>query len=263
MLNTALWGAIPCRRNFVADFLAQHGKGRQMSEEHRIAEVEIAADKAIVWRALREPGQLRNWFGWDAPTLDEEIRMIFLDAEADEAAGIVQFGEWQGVSDRFELSAHGSGTLVRVVRRGPVPEGGWDAAYDEVIEGWTTFIAQLRFYLERHRGDSRRTLYFSSKAGPGVIEATGLIGVGEAGSHFARELSPGDAVSGEVWHWSRHQLAVTVEEWSGGLIVVGDRPHGGGSALLTTYGLSDAEFAALETRWRTWWNTAYPQSPGK
>ncbi len=232
-----------------------------MSEEHRIVEVQIAAPKAVVWRVLRDPAEVRNWFGWEAPSLDEEIRMIFVDgADADEAAGTIQFGEWEGTSDRFELTERGDGTLLTVVRRGTPPEGGWGVHYDEVVEGWITFLQQLRLYVEAHRGDGRRTLRLSSEAGPGAIEAVGLIGAGETGSHFARELSPGDRVSGEVWHWGRHQLGVTVAEWSGGLIMVGDREAGGGTALLTVYGMGDAEFAALETRWRTWWGAAYPQS---
>ncbi len=72
----------------------------------------------------------------------------------------------------------------------------------------------------------------------------------------------GDRVSGDVWHRSRHQLGVLVEQWSGGLIVVADRTGGGGTALLTVYGLSDAEFEALGVRWRTWWEAAYPQNAG-
>lgn len=235
-----------------------------MSEEHRIIEVEIAAPRALVWRALREPAEIRNWFGWEAPSLAEEIQMIFVDgAEADEAAGIIQFGEWEGAADRFELTERGGRTLLTVVRRGVMPEDGWGARYDEVIEGWITFTQQLKFYLETHRGDARRTLWLSSKAGLGAIEAVGLIGVGEVGSHFARELSPGDAVSGEVWHWSRHQLGVVVAEWSGGLLVVSDRDGGGGTVLLSVYGLSDTEFAGLEMRWRTWWEATYPPGAGE
>ncbi len=234
-----------------------------MSEDHRITEVEIAAPRDVVWRALREPAEIRNWFGWEAPTLDEEIRMIFVDgAEADAAKGIIQFGEWEGVSDRFELSERDGKTVVGVVRHGTPPAEGWGVGYDEVVEGWITFCQQLRFYLETHRGDMRRTLWFSAKTGPGTIEAVGLIGIGEAGSRYERELSPGDRVSGDVWHWSRHQLGVLVEQWSGGLIVVADRTGGGGTALLTVYGLSDAEFDALGARWRTWWGAAYPQSAG-
>lgn len=229
-----------------------------MSEEYKVAEVEIAAPRAVVWQALREPAEIRRWFGWETPDIEAEIKMIFVDGgEADEATGVIQFGEWEGVSDRFELAEHDGRTVLSVVRTGTPPEGGWEESHNEVIEGWTSFIQQLRLYLETHRGDARRTLWFSSKAGPGAIEALGLIGVGAAGSHFARALSPGDEVSGEVWFWSRHQVGVVVAEWSGGLLIAGDRAAGG-TALLTVYGLSDAEFSALETRWRTWWSAAYP-----
>jgi hypothetical protein len=235
-----------------------------VSEEHPIVAMEIAAPRDVVWRALREPEQIAQWFGWEAPSLAEEIKFIFVDgATADEAAGTISFGEWEGNTDRIEIAAVGERTSFRMVRRGPVPAEGWGVAYDEVYEGWITFFQQLRHYLERHRGDRRRTLWFSSKSGPGTIEAIGLIGAGAAGTRCERELSPGDRVSGEVWHWSRHQLGVLVEEWSGGLIVVADRTGGGGTALLTVHGLDDAEFAALENRWRTWWGTAYPQSPAE
>ena len=229
-----------------------------MSEEHKIAEVEIAAPRAVVWQALREPGEVRRWFGWETPDIEAEIKMIFVDgAEADEAAGTIQFGEWEGVADRFELGERDGKTVLSVLRTGTPPDGGWEASHNEVVEGWTSFIQQLRLYVETHRGDTRRTLWLSSKSGPGAIEALGLIGVGAAGSHYARELSPGDEVSGEVFFWSRPQVGVVVAEWSGGLLIAGDRAAGG-TALLTVYGLSDAEFAGLETRWKTWWSAAYP-----
>ena len=229
-----------------------------MKEEHKVAEVEIAAPRNVVWQALRDPVEIRRWFGWETPDIEAEIAMIFVDgAEADEATGVIQFGEWEGVADRFELSERDGRTVLSVVRTGTPPAGGWEASHNEVIEGWTSFIQQLRLYLETHRGDTRRTLYLSSKTGPGAIEALGLLGVGAAGSHYARDLSPGDAVSGEVLFWSRRQVGVVVAEWSGGLLIAGDRPAGG-TALLTVYGLSDAEFGALETRWKTWWSAAYP-----
>ena len=230
-----------------------------MSAE-KIAEVEIAASRAVVWQALRDPVQIRNWFGWETPGLGEEIEMIFGGAAEDETAGTVEFGEWQGVADRFELTERDGKTVLSVVRTGPVPEGGWGATYDEVIEGWISFIQQLRLYLEQHREDRRRTMWFASKSGPGAIEALGLIGAGEVGSRYSRALSSGDEVSGDVWHWGRHQVGVLVEQWSGGLVIAADRTGGGGTALLTVYGLSDAEFDALETRWRTWWEAAYPQA---
>jgi hypothetical protein len=234
-----------------------------MSEE-LIVEMDIAAPRELVWQALRDPVRLREWFGWEAPTLDEEIRFIFVDGvAADEAAGTISFGEWEGSSDRLQLNEQDGGTRLRAVRTGPAPAEGWAAANDEVYEGWITFFQQLRFYLELHRSDVRRTLRFASKTGRGAIETVGLLGVGEAGSHYERSLSPGDSVSGEVWHWSRHQLGVLVEQWSGGLIVVADQAGGGGTALLTVYGLSDAEFEALEQRWRTWWEATYGTGAGR
>jgi uncharacterized protein YndB with AHSA1/START domain len=52
-----------------------------------IAEVEVAAPADAVWRALREPAEIRRWFGWDYEGLDEEIRQIFVDgAKADDGA---------------------------------------------------------------------------------------------------------------------------------------------------------------------------------
>jgi len=106
-----------------------------MEEEHKVAEVEIAARRNVVWQALRDPAEIRRWFGWETPDIEAEIAMIFVDgAEADEATGIIQFGEWEGVADRFELDGRADKTILSVVRSGTPPEGGWEASHNEVIE---------------------------------------------------------------------------------------------------------------------------------
>jgi hypothetical protein len=46
---------------------------------------------------------------------------------------------------------------VRVTRAGAAED-----AYDEVDEGWLTFIQQLRFYLERHAGRDRTSLHVAT-----------------------------------------------------------------------------------------------------
>ena len=54
-----------------------------------------------------------------------------------------------------------------------------------------------------------------------------------------------------------------LDGWGDGLMVITDQPapnagpHGGGTALLTTFGLSDAAFAALEQRWTGWWRQRF------
>jgi len=115
-----------------------------------IVEVAVAAPVETVWRALRDPAEIKRWFGWDYDGLDEEIRYIFVEhSTADDDAHVLDGGP----GGRIALEAQGEGTVVRVTR--PASEEG----YDEVDEGWLTFVQQLRFYLERHPGRERRTLH--------------------------------------------------------------------------------------------------------
>jgi uncharacterized protein YndB with AHSA1/START domain len=112
-----------------------------------IVEVVVTAPADVVWRALREPSEIRRWFGWEYDGLDAEIEYIFRqEAKADDAARVLDGGEGGVIS----LEERGEQTVVRVTRVG-------QAGYDEINEGWLTFFQQLRFYLERHAGQERRT----------------------------------------------------------------------------------------------------------
>ena len=42
-----------------------------------LIEILIAAPIEVVWQALRDPAEIRRWFGWDYAQLVEEIDMIF------------------------------------------------------------------------------------------------------------------------------------------------------------------------------------------
>ena len=76
--------------------------------------------------------------------------MIFVEeAGADAAAHTL---EWE-TGDRFELVPDGEGARLRVHHEPPT-EG-----YDDIGEGWTGFVEQLRFALTRHRGEERATHY--------------------------------------------------------------------------------------------------------
>ena len=81
------------------------------------------------------------------------------------------------------LEDRGETTVVRVTRAAPA--GGWEGVYDEVNEGWLTFFQQLRFYLERHPGQDRRTLHVAD-VGRGVVPLR------EPGRRGARRRRAGD-----------------------------------------------------------------------
>lgn len=150
-------------------------------EDPVIAEVTIAAPVGVVWRALREPQQIRRWHGWDYDGLDAEIVTIYVDgATASEETLTVDTG-----AGRFELEGGDDATIVRVRRAPPADAADWDGIDDEINEGWLTFIHQLRYFLERHPGEDRRTL-------------------------LLRRRVPTPA--GKRWFSSRHQEAVELDD---------------------------------------------------
>jgi hypothetical protein len=110
-----------------------------------IVEVAIAAPADVVWSAMRDPAEIRRWFGWDYEGLDDEITFIFVEqVTASDADRTLDVGDGE-----IALDARGDSTVVRLRRDGPADE--------EINAGWLTFFQQLRFYLERHRGRERRT----------------------------------------------------------------------------------------------------------
>jgi len=226
-----------------------------------LVEVTVSAPADEVWQALRDPATLQQWFGWDADTLAAEIQYIFHDhAVADDAARVLRF---EGISDRFEVVTRGDATVIRVVRAAPTADTDWDEVFEDMTQGWIAFTRQLAFALQHHRGQTRRTLYFSGSptGGSGVLAgpALGLSRTWTPGQTYAIAAPFGEQLAGEVWHRGRHQIGVTVRGWGDGLLVVMDRPpterapRGGSQMILTTYGLDDAAFAALSARWSSWW----------
>jgi len=231
-------------------------------EDHVLVEVTVPAPADAVWAALRDPQQIKNWFGWDTDGLKDEIDFIFVThAEADEERRTVTF---VGVNDRYEVEARGETSLVRVVRSAPVGE--WTDVFDGMIEGWISFTQQLAFAFARHPGQTRRTIFFSGppradQLGRSVL---GLDAAPAAGEPWAMPLGPDADAAGRVWFTARHQIGVTVDGWGDGLLVVLDsppredkRPRGSTMLTLTTYGLSDTAFAELEGRWKAWWDARF------
>ncbi len=84
-----------------------------------------------------------------------------------------------------------------------------------------------------------------------------------AGGRHSLTLATGETISGDVWYRARNQVGLTVDNYGNGLLVLVRRPttakspHGGGHALISTYGLSDAALADLRAKWTAWLEANY------
>lgn len=176
-----------------------------------VVEVSIQAPPDRVWQAFRDPAEVGRWHGWDYDGIDDEIRQIYLDGAivSDDARTL----DTQGAG-RFELEAQGETTIVRVLRAAPEGADGWDGTYDEINEGWRSFVEQLRFYLERHPGIDRRTWFVE------------------------REI---ELPAGQPWFTAEHQRGVVLDDDT--LVIVAR-----GKTIVSAYGRGEATFEALVDR---------------
>jgi hypothetical protein len=223
-----------------------------------IIELNIAVPAARVWTALREPLEIRRWFGWEHAGLGEEIAFIFgADCQVlDEGRSL----KISGVDTTFSLDGDEFHTSLRVTT--PSAAGEVEHAYDEVEEGWISFVQQLRFALERQPGIDRRTLFLPSPPRTPIERTRAQRGRPPFGS-FARlsEMAPGSRYSltaaepleGEVWFSTEHQLGVTTHEGNGLLILSRQPNQALNTAILSTFNLGDEALQALRERWLPWW----------
>lgn len=221
-----------------------------------IIETTIAAPAATVWPALRDPDLIRRWHGWHYDGLDAEIDTIFLTGGTESEDYTLSLGE-----DVFTLREDDGVTTVRITRapKGNNPE--WDEWYDDITEGWTTFLEQLRFGIEVHALAVRRTIMVEGRLDIDPRAAFGLPIDAGVGRTYRSTTAPSGTIDGIVRLVTPHQIAVTVDRLGPGLLILGElpvhpkRPFGGWLMVLTSYGLTEAAHDELSQRWQSWWDS--------
>lgn len=222
-----------------------------MTDERPVIEVTIAAPVQAVWASLRDPALIRRWHGWHSEGLDDEIALIFGTEGADDEAHRLQ----ANAGDLFEVDPVAGGSRVRITRAPYVPGDEWSAYYDDITEGWTSFLQQLKFMHERHPGEDRRTIFRMGRGEPDVPE---------------RLLSSVPTRVGDTWYTAERQQGRLLPDLGPGLLIlVAKEPAADetgrivvdASAIVTCYGLDDDRFAEEEDRWNSWWRGGYPVGP--
>lgn len=221
--------------------------------------VHINADARQVWLMLREPRLIRQWHGWEAETLDEEIRSIYF------ASSVVEGPDHTFLTvdggDTFRIEPVRDGCVVTIERV--------EAEADEITEGWITFLQQLRFALERHPAGTRRTAFFTGepKDSGSIIEKLNAEQLQQPGDSYSLSLPNGHELTGTVWFRTDNQLGLTVSQYADhgeGLVIVADQPSldgkGSSLAVISTYGLGAQALRSAWDSWDTFRREHYPSS---
>ncbi|MEV0713316.1 activator of HSP90 ATPase [Asanoa sp. NPDC050611] len=193
-------------------------------------ETTVDAPTATVRPHFVEPELIRQWFGWDYPGLDDEIKMIFVDGAEAAAPDRIDLGADQTITF---TEAGPDRTLVRIESPG-IPAD----QLDMIAEGWRQFLEQLRFVLDRGVS-GRRTVYLDGRGAPATLAA----GLGD----------------GSAWHRSRFQR-ITVDDAGHLVALVTQAPvdstePADAMATVSTFGLDDTAFAAVADEWARRWKS--------
>ncbi|MFJ4225613.1 SRPBCC domain-containing protein [Microbacterium sp. NPDC089695] len=211
-----------------------------MTDTPRIR-VTIAAPPDQVWDALRDRDRIRHWHGWEFDggpdgSLDQEIETIyFTDVEVGDGALVLNGG------DRVDVEEVDGGTRVTLTRAEPSGDPEWDAYYDDITEGWTTFLHQLRFAVERHPKGTRHTVV--------------LRGLLADDPSTALDAFPDGSASRTVWFRSAHQTGLAVDAWGPGLAIISHDPATRATmVLLSLYDLAPDRVENIRAQWSAWWH---------
>lgn len=179
----------------------------------------INAPIDTVWDALRNKEKLLQWHGWDTPSLNDEIENIYFtdvkeDSGDDKKRTLVVNG-----GDTFIVEAEDDATKLTLVRAGLSGDPEWDTYYDNITEGWVSFVEQLRFMLEHSPKGSRKATFSNlSLSRKDILEQLNLTSE-RVGTHFKGQFQDTD-IAGSVWFSTPEQLGLIVDEWGPGLLIL-------------------------------------------
>ncbi len=236
-----------------------------MLAPREVLSVSVPVGFDTAWAHLRRPELIRRWYGWDRPSLDEDIRRRFLDdAVAQRSEGLpIGWLRWHN-HDRLEVRGTARRSTITLRRPGHVLLASYDGVRDEVDECWITWLEQLRFALAEHNGEDRHSFAVRGLTGERPDRVLYRVGL-----HGARGVPVGGAVEirrpdgtllgGSLEYAGAHQFGVRLLGHGGSLLTVqlvpaeSHPPTGAVHATWNLWGLRPEELEDVRERWATWW----------
>ncbi len=163
----------------------------------------------------------------------------------------------------FHIETRGGSTVVRLVHSGFSASADWDEYYDATVAGWTYFLWNLAFYVERHFGTPRTMVserrsttrgfedVWNELLGSSGLALEGLEGL-TAGDRLTVTLGDRTLVGDVKYVRHPRNLAGTLKELNDGLLFVEMEPSGGETwscgVWISAYGVAEAETTALQAQ---------------
>lgn len=190
-------------------------------KDHRSIErqTEIDASPDAVFRALTDAAELTRWFPPEAhvtPGPGGEIRLVW-DGHWDGRCAIRAWEPgkrlvytWMETTAPpdvhtggapapllvdFVIEGRSGGTVLRLTHSGFGPDADWDAMYDGVRRGWLFELSSLKYYLEKHAGESRRLVFVRRR--PRLPRSDAWRAILGVGGLFDDQIAPDGLYPGE------------------------------------------------------------------
>lgn len=252
--------------------------------------LEIKASPEIVWKALTDAEELKNWFPLDARISPGKGGAIWL-SWGDGMEGEAPIEAWEPnshfrwvegedpatqVAVDFYLETHAGKTVLRLVDSGFGPGANWEDYYNSKHCGWDFELRSLRHYLEHHHGEKRHAVWVRRKTSLSREEAwnrllgpEGLVREGslqdlKADERYSVTAATGDRFEGIVHtFYPKWQFGATVENLNDSLLRVELEPGSGDTITayvwLSAFGLPEAKINAFCNRWQDRLEKLFPE----
>jgi uncharacterized protein YndB with AHSA1/START domain len=222
-----------------------------MSERKHEFEVRIDASPEEVWKAISEGAGLTRWFAPDARVNPGEGGSVWLswgpgmEGEAPiaiwEPGRRLQTREGAGENPKavdYFIESRDGATVLRLVHSGFGAGANFDDEYESTHGGWLTFLAMLRFGLERQRNQPHVNTTICrfldlprDEAWSRLLEGVGLSAGIEEGTAYRARVGTFDLNGTVLRHPKTGYLCLSVAGWNDSLLSLFVEKFGGKCSL--------------------------------